>query len=461
MAAQIQNRTERLGQAKINKLLVELALPAIVAQLVNLLYSIVDRIYIGRIAGIGSVALSGLGIATPIIFVVSAFSAFSVYGGAPLASLALGAMKDKKARSLLESNTVGTIIIALLLTLLTELFLPNLLYAFGAQSHNYPYAEAYLRIYLSGTLFVFLALSLNSFIAAQGEVKIAMRTVIIGALVNVVLDPLFIFVFKLGIAGAAYATVIAQFCSMLAVLYFLCRGEARLALRKLSFNISLYWESVRLGVSGFIMMVTESAVIVIYNRLLAAHGGPLHVANMVILQSVTQILFIPMGGYISGVQPLLSYNYGARNYGRVREILLKSAVILLLFSLLIAGSAAFFPQLYSYIFTSDKNLHALVIRYLPVFISGMMIFGCQQLAQMFFVGTNQVLKSISLALLRKVVLMIPLSLLLSHYLGLFGIYLSESLADAASASIAAVLFGVTYRKLFNSGKGNSNSQTNC
>lgn len=438
--------TERLLSEPLNKLIKELALPAIAAQLINLLYSIVDRIYIAGIPETGTAALSALGMATPLVMTVSAFAAFAAYGGAPLASLALGAGNKQRAVKLLESNAVGTFVIAVLLTLLAQLFLPELLYFFGADRSNFVYALEYARIYLMGTIFALPAIALNSFISAQGEARIAMRTVLLGAVANVLLDPLFIFVFKLGTAGAAYATVISQACSVCAVLYFLCSTKAKLALRSLSFDWRLFLQSLSLGVSGFIMVTTESAVIIVYNILLAKHGGAMHLANMVILQSVMQMLFIPMSGYISGVQPLLSYNYGAGNMLRVKSILLKSFKILLSFSAFTALSAVFFPQVYALVFARTEELQALTVRYLPLFIAGMTIFGLQELAQMYFVGSNQVGKSIFLALLRKVVFLIPLSVFLSQIYGLTGIYLSETLADASSASIAACLFYFSLRR---------------
>ncbi len=437
----------RLGTDPIRPLIKELALPAIVAQVINLLYNIVDRIYIGRIPEVGPLALSGLGIATPIILIVSAFAAFSAYGGAPLASLALGAEEHDRARRLLQSNASLNLGLAALITLLSQLFLPQLLQIFGAQTSNRPYAQAYLRIYLMGTVFVLMVMSLNSFISAQGEAKIAMRTVVIGAVANIILDPIFIFLFKLGVRGAAYATILSQAISMLAVLKFLSSSQARLRLRRLSFEARLVWQSVRLGVSGFIMIATESAVIMVYNRLLGAYGGELHVANMVILQSVMQMLFIPMNGYVAGVQPLLGYNYGARQYERVREILKNSLVLLFAFSFSTAVLAALLPGLFASIFTGDTALKALVIRYLPIFIIGMSIFGLQEIAQMYFVGTNQALKSIFLAMLRKVILLIPLCFLLAKRYGLMGIYVSEALADFCSASTAGFMFFHAYRSL--------------
>lgn len=269
----------------------------------------------------------------------------------------------------------------------------------------------------------------------------------IGAVANIILDPLFIFALHIGVRGAAYATVLSQALSFVSVLLFLLSKESRLQLKGLGFELPLMGESLRLGISGFTMIATESAVITIFNRLLSLHGGELHVATMVILQSIIQMLFIPMNGYIGGVQPLLSYNYGAGRITRVKEILKRSLFLLCGFSFLTASSAVLFPSLYAGIFTNDPSLQALVKQYLPTFILGMSIFGLQEVAQMYFVGTNQALRSMFLALLRKVILLIPLAIFLSSRYSVLGVYLSEALADGISATVAGILFFSRYRAL--------------
>ncbi|MDO5696139.1 MAG: MATE family efflux transporter [Eubacteriales bacterium] len=440
--------TERLGQEPVGRLIRELALPAIVAQVINLLYNIVDRIFISRIPDVGSLALSGIGVALPVILIVSAFSAFSAFGGAPLASISLGAGDVDRAERLLKANAGMALLFGMLITVLANVFLNPLLRFFGARETNLPYAAEYLGIYLLGTVFVLGTLALNSFINAQGSSRIAMRTVVIGAVANIALDPIFIFTLNMGIRGAAVATVISQGLSFIAVLLFLLSKKSRLRLRGVSLEKRLVGESMKLGVSGFTMTATESAVMTVFNRLLSLHGGEMHVATMVILQSVLQMLFIPMSGYVGGVQPLLSYNYGAGNRARVRMILNRSLCILCGFSFLTALSAVLFPGIYARIFTDDPALAVLVRRYLPVFIAGMTIFGFQETAQMYFVGTNQALHSIFLASLRKIILLIPLCFILSAHFSVFGVYISEALADALSASTAGWLFFRQYRVLY-------------
>ncbi|MDO5734360.1 MAG: MATE family efflux transporter [Eubacteriales bacterium] len=437
---------DRLGQDPVKSLIKELAMPAIVAQLINLLYNIVDRIYIGRIPETGSLALSGLGIAAPIILTLSAFSAFASFGGAPLASISLGAGDEKRAERLLQTNAGYSLLLGVLLTVLTTIYLEPLLYFFGAQESNLPYAASYLRIYLIGTTFVLGTLALNSFISAQGASRVAMRTVLIGAIANIILDPIFIFTLKLGVRGAAYATVLSQALSFITVLYFLLSKDTKLRLTGLRLDLKLFFESTKLGISGFTMIATQSAVATVFNRLLSVHGGELHVATMVILQSIIQMLFIPMNGYIGGVQPLLSYNYGAGNLQRVKEILQRSLILLCSFSFISAVTVALLPGLFAWVFTNDPELASLVRQYLPTFIIGMSIFGLQETAQMYFVGTNQALRSMFLATLRKIIILIPLCYILSARYSVYGVYLSEAIADASSASIAGLMFFSQYRK---------------
>ncbi|MDO5737644.1 MAG: MATE family efflux transporter [Eubacteriales bacterium] len=443
----MQKDTNRLGIDPLNKLIYELAMPAIFAQFINLLYNIIDRIYIARIPETGSLALSGLGIASPLILIVSAFAAFSSYGGAALTSLSLGAGEQARAERLINSNAVFSFGIGILAMVLVQVFMRPLLIFFGANSSNFIFAESYLRVYLLASPFVIAGLALNAFIAAQGESKIAMRTVLIGAVTNIVLDPIFIFVLKLGVKGAAIATVIAQIVSFVSVLLFLRAPTSKLRLTGFEFSLRLIVDSCKLGVTGFIMIATESAIITVFNRLLGLYGGDLHLANMVILQSVMQTLFIPMNGYVAGVQPLLGFNYGAKKVDRVKKILTKSLLILFIYSFSLALLAIFLPALFGRVFTREAALLSLVKQYLPIFIFGMTIFSLQEVAQMFFVATNQALKSVFLALLRKVILLIPLAIFLSARMGVLGVYLAEGIADACSATVAGILFLMAYRKL--------------
>lgn len=438
--------TEQLGSAPLGKLIRELALPAIVAQVINLLYNIVDRIYIGRIPEVGSLALGGIGICVPIILIISAFSAFSVSGGAPLASIAMGKGNYDEAERHLNTNAGLVLLLSVLLTVFGLIFIDPLLRFFGAQTENFSYAHDYMQTYLLGTVFVLGTLALNSFIGAQGKALVAMRTVLIGAVSNIILDPVFIFVLNLGVRGAAIATVISQALSFFSVVLFLRSEKSRLRFSSIRIEKPLLKMCLALGVSGFIMFASESAVMTVLNRLLGFYGGELHVSAMVVMQSMIQMIFIPLTGYQNGVQPLLSYNYGADNADRVFGILKISFV--LQFGYALAGSliAILFPALIAHIFTPDPELIAIVEQYLPIFIAGMSIFGLQMLAQMYFVGSNKPKYAIFLASLRKIILLIPLAFILSSQLGLFGIYLAEPIADAGSALTAGALMLHQIRK---------------
>lgn len=430
---------DRLGTAPIGRLIRELALPGIVAQVINLLYNIVDRIYIGRIPEIGSLALGGIGISMPIILIISAFAAFATSGGAPLASISLGAGGRDKAEQYLNSNAGFILAVSLAVTVLGSVFLSPLLRFFGAQANNFSYAHDYMQIYILGTVFVLGTLALNSFISAQGEAMTAMRTVLIGAVSNIILDPIFIFLLGMGVRGAAVATVISQALSFLSSLLFLRSDRSRLKLTGIRIEPALLLQCLALGISGFTMQATESAVTTVFNRLLGVYGGELHVSAMVIMQSMIQITFIPLLGYQTGVQPLLSYNYGARNQQRVTAVLKISFILQFGFALAASLTAILFPHLVARVFTDDPVLIDVVARYLPIFMAGMSIFGLQMTAQMYFVGSNKPKHAILLAALRKLVLLIPLCFILSAKLGLKGIYMAEPIADAGSALTAGAL----------------------
>lgn len=431
--------SDRLGTDPLAKLIRELAMPGIVAQVINMLYNVVDRIYIARIPEVGSMALSGLGIVMPLLMVFGAFSAFTTAGGAPLASIALGAGDQKRAEKLLSTNATLMAILGFLMTTLGLIYKRPLIHFFGGTEANFIYADEYLSIYLLGTVFVLGTLGLNSFISAQGEAKIAMRTILIGAISNIILDPIFIFALNMGVKGAALATIISQFISFMSVLLFLISPQSKLRLRGLSFDIKLVWESVKLGIAGFVMSSTQSAVVTVFNRLLALHGGDLHVAAMVVLQSIMQMIFIPMNGYVMGVQPLLSYNYGAKQYDRVNRIIRISAILLVSFAATISILSILFPGAFAFIFTNDPALTLLVRQYLPIFIAGSTIFGMQMVAQMYFVGSNQPGFAIFLASLRKIILLIPFCFLFAAWWGVVGIYAAEAVADALSAITSGLL----------------------
>lgn len=439
----------RMGTESIPKLMFSLALPSIIAQFINILYNIVDRMYIGHIPEVGAYALTGLGISAPLLLIISAFSMFVGGGGAPLAAIALGRQDKEEAERILGTGTFLLTIIAIVLTVLIYLFKEPILYLFGASDVTFPYANDYTSIYLLGTIFVQYALGLNLFITSQGQSRIAMFSVLIGAVTNIILDPIFIFLFGMGVKGAAIATVISQALSSFYVLYFLCSERSIIKIKKEYFRFDgpLLRKTIALGISPFIQQATESAIVIVFNNGLLKYGGDLYVGSMTVMQSVMQLLMVPMQGFTQGVQPIISYNFGAEKLKRVRETLRRSLVITFSTTVAFYVVVFFFPQLFARIFTTDPDLTKLIVDLLPLFMGGMWLFGVQMSAQMFLVGTGEAKKSLFLALLRKVIVLIPLALLLPNFFGVMGIYYAEPIADTISASTAGIILWFTARKL--------------
>jgi len=449
MKQQTQSQ-EALASAPLWPLMLRLALPAVVAQLVNLLYNIVDRIYIGHMAENGDLALTGLGLTFPVLLSISAFSALVGSGGAPIAAIFLGKGDWDSAQKILGN---GVFLLLTFSTALTALFFAvkgPLLYLVGASPYTFPYADQYLSIYLAGTFFVQLSMGLNPFISCQGKAKIAMCSVLIGAGCNILLDPLFIFVFDMGIRGAALATVISQALSALWVVRFLCSERSVLRIRLC--DLRPRWDMIRricaLGVSPLIMQLTESAISLVLNNGLQTYGGDLYVGSMTILNSVMQILFSLNNGFAGGVQSIISYNYGARNFERVKQTFRRMITVTFCMGAFFSLTVDLFPGFYAGLFTDNGDLIALTVRVLPLFTAGMWIFGIQTGCQNTFIGLGQAKISLFFALLRKVILLIPLALILPRTgLGVWGVYLSEPIADVISAASIGITFLLTYRKI--------------
>lgn len=443
------NSDKKLGTEKIGKLVFSLALPAVIAQMVNVLYNIVDRMYIGHIPEIGSTALTGLGVCFPILMLISAFSAFVGSGGAPLASIQLGKGNKKEAENILGNGVTMLLAFSIILTLGFMLFKEPLLYAFGASENTYTYANEYLTIYLFGTVFVQAAIGLNTFITCQGQAKVAMFSVLIGAIINIVLDPILIFTFGLGVKGAALATIISQGCSALWVVRFLLskRSSLRIKLSYLKPNWKIIGSIAALGVSPFIMQATESLINIVFNSGLKHYGGDLYVGSMTILQSVMQLFLLPTQGITMGTQPIISYNYGAKNHQRVKDTFKYTLIVTVTITVLSTITVVYFPQLFASMFTSDTELKALVVKVLPIFMAGIWIFGVQMACQSAFMGMGQAKISLFLALLRKVILLIPLALILPRFTGVMGIYYAEPIADILAATTTGTLFALNFKKI--------------
>ncbi len=442
-------KENKLGTAPLGRLMVSLALPSVAAQLINILYNIVDRIYIGHIRGYGDVALTGVGVTFPIIMLISAFSAFAGMGGAPLASIELGKKDYEKAEKILGNSAGLILFFSVILTVIFSIFKRPVLFAFGASEATIGYAEGYIGIYLVGTIFVQAALGLNTFISGQGEAKTAMLSVLIGAALNICLDPVFIFAFGLGVRGAAIATVISQAVSAVWVVRFLTSEKSVLRLRRK--NIRLQAEYIKkiaaLGVSPFIMQSTESLVSITLNTGLQKYGGDLYVGTMAILTSIMQFIGIPAQGITQGVQPVISYNYGAGNKERVKGTFFRLITVTFTSMFLLGGIAVIAPHIYAGIFTNNEQLADLTAQVMPVYFQGFMFFGIQSSCQSTFVALGQAKVSVFIALLRKVILLIPLALILPRFMGVMGIYRAEPIADFISVTTAATLFAITFKKV--------------
>ena len=437
-----------LGTEPIGKLLRKLAIPTVAAQIVNMLYNIVDRIYIGHMPGDGDLALTGLGVCMPVILIVSAFAALVASGSAPRASIAMGQGDHDTAEKILGSSFTLQIGISLVLTAVLLLWGDDLLLVFGASGNTIGYAWDYLRTYAIGTLFVQLTLGMNAFITAQGFAEIGMRTVLIGAIANILLDPLFLFAFGMGVRGAALATVLSQGLSCAWVLRFLTGGRTLLRLRRETLRLrpKLILPCVALGLSAFIMQASESVISVCFNTSLLKYGGDIAVGTMTILSSVMQFAMLPLQGISQGAQPILSFNYGARNSGRVREsfrLLLKTC---LTYSVTLWVLIQLFPRLFVGMFNTAMVDYAAAP--LRIYCAALFLFGIQLACQMTFISIGYAACSIIVAVLRKFVLLIPLIYLLPRLLAdqTMAVFLAEPVADAIAVTSTAILFAVEFRK---------------
>ncbi|MBS6195599.1 MAG: MATE family efflux transporter [Clostridiales bacterium] len=443
------NQDTRLGTESIPKLMVQLAVPSVIAQLINVLYNIVDRIYIGRIPEVGHLALTGVGVTFPILMLISAFSSFVGAGGAPLAAIALGRGDKKRAEQILGNSVSMLLVFAGILTVVFQLSKEPLLYLFGASDQTITYSLQYITIYLWGTVFVQIAFGLNLFISSQGQARTAMLSVLIGAVINIVLDPVFIFVLDMGVQGAAIATVLSQAVSSIWVLRFLIskKSSIRIRLPHMKLSANIVKNISMLGVAPFIMQSTESAISIVLNHGLQTYGGDLYVGSMTILQSIMQLLSIPIGGFTQGVQPIISYNFGAKNFDRVRKTAKYLITSTFLLSFCFTLTTLLVPGFYGSMFTSQPELLELVKQVMPVYMFGMLIFGAQNGCQTTFLGLGQAKISIFIALLRKVILLIPLAIILPRFFGVMGIYYAEPIADIISATTALTLFFVFFKKI--------------
>ncbi|MGN1390070.1 MAG: MATE family efflux transporter [Bulleidia sp.] len=434
---------ERFGTEKMAPLLFRMSMPMVAAQLVNLLYSIVDRIYIGHLPEVGTAALAGVGLCNTIIILVSSFANIPGGGGAPLCSIALGKGNREEAAKILNNGMFLLIIFTGMLMAVFYGTMDPFLKACGASEGTLPYAHQYLSIYLLGTFFVMVTVGLNPFISSQGYPRAAMFSVIIGAAINIVLDPILMFTFEMGIAGAAAATVISQAVSAVYVLKFLMKKEVpvRLNWKQLKPDQGVLKEMTALGISPFVMGSTEALIGFVLNGQLSRYGGDIYVSALTIMQSGMQFISIPLQGFGQGCIPVLSYNYGNGRAERVKEGFRILLCVSFLFNLGMVVWMVFFPEMEAGLFTADPELIAVVKKAMPLFMGGFCIFGLQRACQNLLVALNQPKTSLFIAFLRKVFLLVPLAYILPHYItpAYNGVYLAESIADFSAAVICACI----------------------
>jgi putative MATE family efflux protein len=444
-----QNREELLGKAPMLPLLLKMSLPAVAAQLVNLLYSIVDSIYIGHIESIGTDALAGIGVTSSLIILISAFAQFVGGGGAPLASIALGEGNRDRAGKILGNGFLLLCFFAVTTASVSYLFMKPILYLIGATELTVGYATDYLSIYLLGTFFVMVSTGLNTFINTQGRPAIAMFSVLIGAVANIILDPIFIYGFGLNVKGAAIATVISQGLSAAFILAFLFSKKATLRIEKryMKPEGKIIGAIFSLGVSPFVMASTEAFVGFVLNGTLSAFGD-IYVSALSIMQRAMQIVSVPLAGISAGYIPIVSYNYGNKNPARVKEAFKIALGIKFFFNLTVCLLIILFPAFVASLFTDDPILVETVVRYMPLFFAGMTIFGLQRTCQNTFVALGQAKVSLFIALLRKVILLIPLAVVLPHLMnGVVGVYAAEAIADATAALSCTAIFLCIFPKI--------------
>ena len=442
-----------LGSGNVRKLLFSLALPTITSQIVNMLYNLVDRIYIGHMQPaetVGKLALTGVGVCLPIILVISAFAALIAMGGAPKASISEG-RGDLKAAEHIMGNSFSLLVLAsVILTAVFQLFAKPLLLTFGASENTIGYALDYLRIYTLGTIFVQMTLGMNAYITAQGFTTVSMKTVLIGAILNTLLDPIFIFVLGLGVRGAALATILSQAVSAVWVLRFLTGPRTKWRLRRENLKPvpSVFLPCLALGLAPFIMQSTESLISVCFNSSLLKYGSDIAVCAMTVLISIMQLAMMPLQGLTQGAQPIISYNYGARNAQRVRDAFRCLLISCVTYSMTLWALVQFFPRLFALLFSSAPELVSYAAWALRIYMAATGIFGVQIACQQTFIALGNAKTSLFLAILRKIILLIPLIYILPHFFTnkVFAVFLAEPVADFLAVCTTAAMFAVQFKK---------------
>lgn len=451
----MQNDKNFLGTAPIGKLLLKLSIPTVIAQLINMLYNVVDRIYIGHIPGIGAAALTGVGLFAPLLMLINAFAMLSGSGGAPRAAIFMGKKDNETAEKIMANCFSLILIFAVGLTVLFSIFAPKLLRLFGASDATLPYAVEYARIYIFGSIFVLIVLGMNLFITTQGFTKISMMTTLIGAIINVILDPIFIFVLDMGVRGAAIATVLSQAVGAIWVLRFLTGEKTilKLKLSNMKLDPKVFGPCLALGISSFVMISTESLLSISFTSSLSRYGGDVAVGAMTIITSVNQLITMPLQGICQGGQPIISYNFGAGNKDRVKKAFFTQFCVCATFT--IAGWLVMMiaPWLFAGLFTSDTNLADYTSWALRIYMAGMFSMGFQVGCQQSFMALGQAKVSLLLACLRKIILLIPLIFILPCFLAdkVFAVFLAEPISDILAATVTTITFFMRFDKILEVG----------
>ena len=453
----MDNNKDFLGTQPIGRLLLKLALPTVAAQLINMLYNIVDRMYIGHIKDVGALALTGVGVCMPLIMIISAFAALVGNGGAPRASIYMGKKDTDTAQKILGNCFSLQIIISIILTIILLIGNKTFLLAFGASENTISYAVNYMNIYAIGTIFVQLTLGMNAFITAQGFAKTGMLSVLIGAVANIILDPVFIFGMNMGVRGAALATIISQALSCIWVLSFLFGKKTFLKIKpqNLRLHAKIILPCVALGSSLFIMQASESIISVCFNSSLLKYGGDIAVGAMTILTSVMQFAMLPLQGLGQGAQPIMSYNYGAKNNDRVRKTFRLLLKVSFGYSIVLWAIVMLFPQMFAMMFTSDNALLSFTSQALRIYMASMFMFGIQIACQMAFNALGKAKDSIIVAVMRKFILLIPLIYIMPAIFKANqtnAVYMAEPVADFIAVCFTAILFAFEFKKAMKENK---------
>ena len=449
-------QSQDMGNDSIPKLFAQLAIPAVVAQIINLLYNIVDRIYIGHIPEVGASALTGVGLFMPLLMLLNAFAMLAGSGGAPLAAISMGRKDQEHAEKIMANCFSLLLIFAVALTVVFYISAPALLRFFGASDVTLPYAVDYARIYILGSIFVLIVMGMNPFITTQGFAKISMMTTVIGAIINIILDPIFIFALGMGVKGAALATVLSQTVGAIWILRFLTGKKTILRLKRenMKLNSKVFGPCLALGISTFVMLSTESLLSISFTSNLARYGGDIAVGAMTIITSVSQLATLPLQGFCQGGQPIISFNFGAGNKKRVKTAFYIQLTVCLTYATLFTAFTLIVPRIFAGIFTSDASLVEYAAWALRIYMAGIFAFGAQIACQQSFMALGQSKISLFLACLRKIILLIPLIFILPNFFEnkVFGVFLAEPISDIIAATVTTIAFLSQFNKILEKGK---------